>query len=93
VILSATSTDDHNLELAISRWLRSYRTYRNQTNRESEESLVEAEANLLFHFSANATLPDDLLFRMFKLFVLTLKATDGTAGRLNSLISYTALQR
>jgi hypothetical protein len=55
--------------------------------------LFEAEANLLFHFSAHTTLADDLLFPMLKLFVLTLKATDGTAGRLNSFVSYTASQR
>lgn len=85
--------DDRDLELAISRWLRSYRTYRNETDHESEEALFEAEANLLFYFSAKSTLPDGLLFPMFKLFVLTLKATDGTAGRPNSLVSCTASQR
>ena len=85
--------EDHNLELAIRRWLRSYRTYRNQTDQESEEAFFEAEANLLFHFSAHTTLSDDLLFPTFKPFVQTLKATDGTAGRLNSFVPYNASPR
>lgn len=77
----------------MERWLRSHRTYRNQCNEESEEALFEAEANLLFHFSVNTTFTDDLLFPMFKLFVLTMKAADGTADRPNSFVPYIASRR
>lgn len=87
------AADDHNLESAISRWLRSYRTYRNQSDQESEESLFEAETNLLFHFSAHTTLSDDLLFPMFKLFVLTLEASDGTSGRPSFCVPYIPSER
>ena len=74
-------------------WLRSHRAHRNQCNEKSGDALFEAEAVLLFHFSANSTLPDDLLFPMFKLFVLTMKATDGTAYRPNSFVPYIASRR
>jgi hypothetical protein len=93
VTFGAPAAEDNNLELAISRWLRSYRTYRSQFDQESEESLFELEANLLFHFSAHTALSDDLLFPMFTLFILMLKATHGAAGHRNSIVSYTASER
>jgi hypothetical protein len=55
--------------------------------------LFEAEAILLFHFSAKATLPDDKLFSTFKLFVQTRKATDGTSSRPDSFLPYSASER
>ena len=79
---------EDDLQAAMGRWLRSHRTHRNQCNEDSGDALFEAEAILLFHFSANVTLPDDLLFPMFKLFVLTLKATDCTADRPDSFLPY-----
>ena len=62
MILGAPAAENHNLELAISRWLRSYWTYRNQTDQESEEALFEAEANLRREAVARGADPARIVF-------------------------------